>query len=95
MAFGGIGPSGELIGDVELFDPASRTIATLSETTLLPRAYHTATVLTDGIVLAVSDVQPGGVFPEDVQLWDWKTGHALSQEASIYIPTLEMLRQIS
>jgi hypothetical protein len=52
--FGGIGEDGVVLNSAEQFDPATATLTQVGSVGLGARAYHTATVLTDGRVLVVS-----------------------------------------
>src|SRR5262249_58189793 len=44
------------------------------------------TVLTDGNLLLAGGVEAGGEFPDDVQLWDFRTHKALSYHALLMTP---------
>lgn len=86
LIFGGVGNDGKVVATVELFDPATETFALLSDSLATPRAFHTATLLTDGTLLLAGGVLGNGRFPDDVQLWDYRTRKALSHHALLAIP---------
>jgi hypothetical protein len=82
--FGGAGSDGKPVVASELYDPASGIFNVLPDVFAIPRVFHTATLLTDGTVLLAGGVLPGG-FPDDVQLWDYRTRRALSQHAVLSV----------
>jgi RHS repeat-associated protein len=86
LIFGGVGQSGELVAQVEIYDPQTETFSAEEGTGLIPRAYHTATLLTTGEVLIAGGVSAGNAFPDDVQLWDSRTNKTLSFHAFLLTP---------
>src|SRR5215831_4090931 len=81
LIFGGIGADGKLVAAAERFDPATQAFTTLPGVLALPRAFHTATLLTNGLVLFAGGVTAGGAFPDDIQLYDYRSKRALSHHA--------------
>ncbi|HZU32096.1 MAG TPA: Ig-like domain-containing protein, partial [Candidatus Angelobacter sp.] len=75
----------KIVSVAEIFDPAARSFSAVS-TRLVPRAFHSATVLTDGTLLVIGGVEQNHVFPADVQKWDYRKGHVTSFDAVLSVP---------
>jgi RHS repeat-associated protein len=65
---GGIDAGGAVVSAPERFVPATGQFERLSPAGLLPRAHHTATLLTDGRVLLAGGLASGGL--DNADLWD-------------------------
>jgi RHS repeat-associated protein len=72
LVAGGIGDDGQIVPDVERFDPATGKVAAVPDSSFTPRAHHTATLLTDGRVLFAGGDTPGGGGLR-AELWDART----------------------
>jgi RHS repeat-associated protein len=91
LIFGGIGGGGiegggTTLDAADLFDPATRTFQALPSIGLLPRAHHTATLLTNGLIFVA-----GGVFEKDrlsgtAQLWDFRANTTIDVPQPLLIP---------
>jgi hypothetical protein len=74
LVFGGVGAGGRILASAEVVNTeAGTTRAPRSAGLASARAYHTATLLTDGGVLLVGGVSEGARPVERVELWDSKT----------------------
>ena len=72
LVVGGVGADGQILQDVEGFDPATGQFQAMREIAVTARAHHTATLLTDGrILFAGGDTPGGGGVP--TELWDVRT----------------------
>ena len=69
LVAGGVGDDGQIVQDVERFDPATGELAAVTDSSFTPRAHHTATLLTDGRVLFAGGETPGGGGLR-AELWD-------------------------
>jgi RHS repeat-associated protein len=68
--FGGIDSKGSLLRSVEIFDPQSQTFVSLASPEVVARAYHSATLLTDGNVLITGGSSTAS---DQAVLWDFRT----------------------
>ena len=75
-----------MVKTAEVFDPATQTFSPLENVNVLSRAFHSATVLTDGTLLIAGGYSTGGEIGNDIQIWDYRTGKALSYDAPLAIP---------
>jgi Bacterial Ig-like domain/Galactose oxidase, central domain len=67
---GGLGATGALVRDAEIFERQTGTFRLLGPTGLRARARHSATLLTDGQVLVVGGVADDRVPIAEGELWD-------------------------
>ena len=74
LVIGGFGEDGKVISQPEAFDPKTLTFHSLASLDLLPRAMHTATLLTDGRILIVGGIGSDGTVLNDVELLDAFSG---------------------
>src|SRR5260370_19208679 len=91
LIFGCYGVKGEPVPNGELLDPISKTATPISEFRLLPRAFYTATVLTDGTLVVIGGVGAGGQLVPDVQVCDCQTGKTLAYHAGLSGPRQQHL----
>jgi RHS repeat-associated protein len=79
LVIGGIGNNKKAVEIAEILDPAAQTCEVLPSIGLtLARAYHTATLLTDGHVLIVGGLSNKGTALNRAELWDFKTETAIT-----------------
>jgi len=74
LIFGGVGATGNVIGDAEYFDPASTSFSSAGRLGLIPRARHTATLGADGQLLVVGGADERNAPVDVAELWDSRTG---------------------
>lgn len=77
LIVGGMGADGQPVDTAEIFNPDTRTsdlLTTLDpRSSITPRVYHTATLLTEGLVLISGGVSGKGDALITAQLWDFRT----------------------
>jgi RHS repeat-associated protein len=83
LVIGGIGLDGQIVDSAEVFDPDTQTSELLSGSeqpppirgsqSATPRVYHTATLLTEALVLITGGLSAGGEATRSVELMDAKT----------------------
>jgi RHS repeat-associated protein len=83
---GGLGASGNVIATAELFDTATSAFKPLATPGLTPRAYHTATLLTDGTVLVAGGTASDGEVLRSAELWDPEARSATLLAAEVNTP---------
>ena len=75
LILGGVGPNGEVLGSAELFNPDEQSFELLpSPARFSARAHHTASLLTNGLVLIAGGVSGKGQGTTRAELWDFKSG---------------------
>lgn len=95
LIVGGIGANGQVVQASEIFNPANRRSELLTPTTLrttnrnslasiTARVYHTATLLTEGLVLIVGGVSADGQPLKTAERWDFRNGNVLSVESKLH-----------
>jgi RHS repeat-associated protein len=65
-----MGHDGKIVQEAELFDPRSQNFEPISSTGLTARTRHTATLLTDGVVLIAGGLSDDGNPLDSAELWD-------------------------
>lgn len=70
----------------ELFDPATKQFSALPPFGLIPRAHHTATLLTDGTVFVAGGVDDNSQTLGSAQLWDPRKGSATGVAQPLFAP---------
>jgi len=79
LIVGGIGANGQVVDQAEILKPDTSTSEflipthTQSATSLTPRVYHSATLLTEGLVLIAGGLSSDGAALKDAELWDFRT----------------------
>lgn len=73
LVVGGIGSTGQVVKEIERYDPDAQTFKILSDTQLMARAFHTATLLTEGRVLIAGGRSDTKEVLDDVEIWDPET----------------------
>jgi len=88
LIFGGFGQNGQLVpsAESEIYDPVTQQFSIASDVVAVPRALHTATVLSDGTIFLAGGIEAGGAFSDDIQLLDFHTHKALSEHAMLVYP---------
>ena len=82
LVVGGVGPNGRVVSSAEIYDPQAQISSPLaSPWPGAARAYHTATLLTDGRVLVVGGVTEAGGVAGGAELWDFRTRRATALSA--------------
>jgi RHS repeat-associated protein len=77
LILGGQGAGGPIVVQSELFHIPTQAFETLATPTMLtPRAYHTATLLTDGQVLITGGISGAGQTLSTAELWGSKSQNA-------------------
>lgn len=69
MILGGTGSQGTIEASAERFDPQTRRFQTVP-VPVEPRAFHSATLLTEGRLLIVGGVGPDGQVRASAEVWD-------------------------
>ena len=67
---GGVSATGQVVPEVEVFDPVTQTFGILPVTGLTPRAYHTATLLREGRVLLAGGLSDQGEVLGTAEVWE-------------------------
>ena len=88
LILGGIGRDGAIVGDAELYDPATATFSTLENLRLPARAHHSATLLTDRRVLVAGGVAAPGVPTTGIAIIDGVTGRVEQFAGSLAEPRM-------
>jgi RHS repeat-associated protein len=86
LILGGIGSNGQVVGTSELFDPVALKFTVLATTGLIPRAYHTSTVLTDGRLLIAGGISQGGETLGLIETWDFRTNTVVEFSNGLLVP---------
>lgn len=99
LILGGIGADGQVVESAELFTPETQAFESLdaskpqsafrnpkSAIALTPRAYHTATLVTEGVVLIVGGMSKDGKFQKKAQLFDPQSRTARTLKAAPRTP---------
>ena len=92
LMVGGLGPSGELRDNAEIYDPSLDQWTLVSPPMIDPRVYHTATKLNDGTVLVAGGENNGNYF-DSVLIYDpnldqkWILGTHMIQKRSKFTAT--------
>lgn len=74
LILGGVGPGGQVLGAPELFNPEEQSFELLpTASRLSARARHTASLLTNGLVLIAGGVSERGQGATRAELWDFKS----------------------
>lgn len=75
LIIGGISNNGSVVRNAEIFDPHTQSFSLLADSEgAAARAYHTATLLTNGNVLITGGSVGHGATSDKVLLWDFKSG---------------------
>jgi hypothetical protein len=82
LIFGGIGESGQLVRQMEVYDPSDNGIHDV-DSYLVPRAFHTATVGTSGDLMVIGGITEAGAYSHEIQKWDFRTLKALTIPARL------------
>ncbi|MBI2526320.1 MAG: Ig-like domain-containing protein [Candidatus Rokubacteria bacterium] len=85
---GGLGVDGRVVAEAERFDPAAQRFEALTSAAPTPRAYHTATLLTDGRLLIVGGIAEDGVPSSPAETWDPQAGTTETVRAGPAAPRL-------
>jgi len=86
--FGGVGPDGHTMATAELYDPEDGGFSRVREMAALEgRAYHSATLLTDGRLLIAGgragSAARGWVALTAVEMWDHRTQEGVALDAQV------------
>lgn len=77
LIVGGMGAAGQPVDTAEIFNPDTQTSDLLTandpRSSISPRVYHTATLLTEGLVLISGGVSGKGDALRTAELWDFRT----------------------
>jgi RHS repeat-associated protein len=74
LVIGGLGQDNKIVQNAEIVDLGTQTVEAIRPApSAFGRAYHTATLLTDGRVLIVGGESARGNASNQVELWDFKT----------------------
>jgi RHS repeat-associated protein len=90
LILGGIGGDGRVADTAEIFDPETNTSELLGDlstksaitnpqSAIVPRVYHTATLLTEGVVLIAGGVSSEGEPLKTAELWDFRTRRVVTR----------------
>lgn len=83
LIVGGVGAHGQVLNNVEIFDPETQSFQELPKANVSARAYHSSTLLTDGRVLIVGGVSDRGRAIAKAEVWDFKTKASLTLAARV------------
>ena len=92
LILGGIGVDGRVVDTAEIYDPESKTSELLeparprsssldpqSSDSFTPRVYHTATLLTEAVILVAGGVSGDGEALNTAELWDFRTRRVVAR----------------
>jgi RHS repeat-associated protein len=90
LILGGIGGDGRVADTAEIFDPETNTSELLGDlssqssvpnpqSAITPRVYHTATLLTEGVVLIAGGVVGNGEAVKTAELWDFRARRVVTR----------------
>ena len=74
LVFGGTGKGNRVVPDAEVIDLTNGSVRPMNTGALTARAYHTATLLTDGSILFAGGVDSNGATLNSLEVWNFRTG---------------------